>query len=187
MEPSDVVLYVASKVKLVPGRTSLQKLTYFANVKLRANVAFRPHYYGPYSSQIAEVTDNLLSDAFLDEVRESGSLSSPWVTPGGTVMTDWERRSYSITDAGKHYLQRLPLKRLRELRKLDPVLAKLQKDTNLDPKPISNLAKVHFLCQETPSIRSNIDSISLAAKGYGWKLTDSDVEGALKTLDSLHI
>jgi uncharacterized protein len=185
VEASDLVLYIASKVGTVPGRTSLQKLCYFANFKLGADIPFKPHYYGPYSPQIARATDSLLAFDFVDESRESGTLSSPWTTPGGTVITDWERRSYKLTSEGESYLKKLPRRRREALSKANDLIAKLSAVTKLDAKKLSTLAKVHLIIHQHGQSPKDVDGIMAAAKIEAWRLTRNQVERALKTLSSL--
>ncbi|MCL4308960.1 MAG: hypothetical protein M1126_06365 [Candidatus Thermoplasmatota archaeon] len=185
MEPSDVIVYVTSKVGTVPGRTVLQKLCYFVNAETGSAIPFRPHYYGPYSSDVAEATDTLLSSGFLDESKESGSLSSPWVTPGGTVITDWERRTYKLTKDGETYLGRLPADERKILARSEPLLDALRDSTGLDPTKLSNVAKIHFIISTRQAERSNRESLVTAVNRNGWRLSATDVEEALKTLDKL--
>lgn len=187
MASSDLILYITSKMGTIPGRTSLQKLCYFADLETSGAIPFKPHYYGPYSSEVANNADALLSYNYLDERKETGSLSSPWTTAGGTVITDWERRSYTITSDGDRYLSRLSYERRAELAKADKLLAALKEATNLDPTKLSTLAKVHFVVTHDGASRSDRAAILAAIKANGWKLSVIDVNRALKTLGQLHL
>lgn len=42
---------------LITGRTTIQKILYFGTVKGIVNAHFRPHYYGPFSSEVATTLD----------------------------------------------------------------------------------------------------------------------------------
>ncbi|MFI5418228.1 MAG: hypothetical protein ACHQ2Y_04950 [Candidatus Lutacidiplasmatales archaeon] len=185
MKPADVVLYITSRIGTVPGRTVLQKLCYFANVKAAAGIPFKAHYYGPYSPDVARATDSLLVFDYVDEKTESGSLSSPWMTRRGTVITDWERRCYNLTATGKNYWDRIPKEQREALGKADELIAKLERATRLDARKLATLAKVHFLMQQNQLAPTDVPGILAAAKAEGWKMTESGVERALKTLSSL--
>jgi hypothetical protein len=112
-------------------------------------------------------------------------LSSPWVTPGGTVITDWERRTYKLTKDGETYLGRLPADERKILARSEPLLDALRDSTGLDPTKLSNVAKIHFIISTRQAERSNRESLVTAVNRNGWRLSATDVEEALKTLDKL--
>jgi len=187
MEATDLVLYVTSRVETVPGRTALQKLCYFVNVKSGAGVPFKAHYYGPYSPDIARATDSLLVFDLIEERKESGSLSSPWVNRQGAVITDWERRSYSLSVEGKAYWEKAPKEGKESLATADDLIEKLRKATRLDAKKLATLAKVHFLIDQNNLAADDIAGIISTAKDEGWRITEGGVRVALKSLALLQL
>jgi uncharacterized protein YwgA len=61
------------------GRTSLQKKVFFLKEMISAPIRFFPHHYGPYSREIAEAVDSLVSAGILKETVESfPSFQTPW-------------------------------------------------------------------------------------------------------------
>ena len=67
MHIQDLILLVieSENNKSLRGRTTLQKKLYFLSVLEETDLGFGPHYYGPYSSLVAENLDILVSARFL--------------------------------------------------------------------------------------------------------------------------
>ncbi|TSA42730.1 hypothetical protein D4R54_02140, partial [archaeon] len=69
MNPEDaVLLLVQANGGRVDGRTTIQKLTYFTQllVPLSREFKFRPHFYGPYSAELAGSLDSLVAIRFME-------------------------------------------------------------------------------------------------------------------------
>src|SRR5690349_13610334 len=58
----------------VEGKTKLQKLIYFIAVlnNCAGDIGYRPHYYGPYSSEVADAIDLMLAQRFVTQSRVGG-------------------------------------------------------------------------------------------------------------------
>ena len=52
------------------GKTLLQKTIFFLNELLELGISFKPHYYGPYSSDVASSIADLTALGFLEEIEE---------------------------------------------------------------------------------------------------------------------
>ena len=72
LELSDVIL---AAVKMagdrVLGRTAIQKLVYFLTIYNLVDARYRPHYYGPYSVDVANSIQMLSSIDFITEEIET--------------------------------------------------------------------------------------------------------------------
>jgi uncharacterized protein YwgA len=81
MNVRDLVLAVVQgepQQKMV-GRTLLQKKVFFVNELLKGTIAFLPHYYGPYSREVASAVDSLVSAGLLTERPERfPEYDTPW-------------------------------------------------------------------------------------------------------------
>lgn len=185
MDSNDLVLSVVRGAGTVPGRTALQKLCYFANEKIDAGVAFKAHYYGPFSRSVATSTDLLVISSFLSEARATGALSHPSVDSIGAVKTEWEQHNYQITpDGEKYYLNRIS-KFKDAFHAVDSVVETLRRLTGLDASQLSEMAKVHYLEKHSPA--QSVDDLVRAAEGYGWQLSAAAVEKALSRLEALSL
>ena len=118
MHIQDLILLVIGneKDKSLQGRTILQKKLYFFSVLKEIDLGFGPHYYGPYSSLVAENLDILVSARFLKEVTETFSTDrnifgeirrhTYSLTPDGDIIMDEIRKEAGYTD-WKQALDRL--------------------------------------------------------------------------------
>ncbi len=80
----------------IQGRTKLQKTVYFLGVITDSldGLGYRPHFYGPYSFEVADAIDQLKSLGFVDQnVATAGSAAE-----SGPGVTGEERRSQSTSN-----------------------------------------------------------------------------------------
>ena len=82
----------------ITGRTVLQKWIYFLSEMLDENHGFNPHYYGPYSAQVAEANSELKALGYVDEDRTIYGWSH--------YGFEMARYDYSLTDDGYKILKR---------------------------------------------------------------------------------
>ncbi len=107
---------------VVVGRTRLQKLVYLASQVLHTDCGYRPHYYGPYSSEVAATVDGQVSRRVLAEMPETFGAGAPQfpghdgelrrytyaLTPDGRSALDWHRREHgSEFDGAVEVMRRL--------------------------------------------------------------------------------
>lgn len=160
------------------GRTSLQKVAYFAGIKTRIDLGHRAFYYGPYSSKVEEETEALvLSGLITESVKDLGFVSKKGY-PG-------VRYSYALTDAGQE--------RLAALEERDPEFSAQLKqlvetlgDTvgSLDQGLLSLAAKTYFITAEQNTGLS-VGQIQELAKQKNWTLTKGQVEKVANYLQEL--
>ena len=177
MEASHAVLIAiqeeGSDGRLV-GRTLLQKKLYFACLLLGEDFGFQPHYYGPYSRQVADATDSLVSNRFLDEQVE--------VFPDRNVFGERRRHSYTLTGDGQQLLTsgevgegvdqwREAFRRINE--------RPLATDFNL----LSIAAKVNMILAELG--QGTTGDIRGKANEYGWKMSDDQIDQVAQFLEQL--
>ena len=157
------------------AKTLLQKKLYFAALLTGDDFGFRPHYYGPYSRQVADAADSLVSNGFLEERID--------VFPGeANVFGEWRRHSYKLPEDGERLLQSLADD--IEVKAWRSALRKINKhsfggDFNL----LSIAAKVATIVHEFRL--ATVDEIETKAKEYGWKLTPSDISRVGEFLEYL--
>lgn len=95
-QPNDIALLIAvigSHGSRVKGRTRLQKEVCILKHqdKIPFAFGFKSYYYGPYSSQLADVVDTLVATGL---VRQSVK----------DLHLDMSRYDYELTEKGKHLL-----------------------------------------------------------------------------------
>ena len=163
----------------IPGRTTIQKLGYFSTLPGAIRAHYRPHYYGPYSADVAGAIQALVSYGFIEERVETP------VTPGSAVAPDWKRYTYSLTNDGEKLIQRLEKEHASEVRGIEEIVSICKDTANLDSKTLSWAAKVHYI-QTLEQKDLSYDEIRETARTLNWDLTEDQVEKGANLLKNLH-
>jgi hypothetical protein len=182
MQAIDTVLAVIAlePEKRVVGRTLLQKKLYLLNELMSSGIRFQPHYYGPYSRDVAEAVDSLVSAGLIIERTESMPFET---TPWG----DSTRYSYSLGgDLGEKIEQFLEADYPAEYPRLKKRLAKINScPESFDYRALSIAAKVHQILKLKGTLK--IAQFPREAKRLGWRLRPKDVGKAAKFLEGLNL
>ncbi|MFC7500908.1 hypothetical protein [Nocardioides sp. GCM10030258] len=151
------------------GRTSLQKVAYFAGLKTNLNLGHRAFYYGPFSSTVEEETEALVLSGLINQAVTDLGFVNRRGYPG-------IRYTYSLTESGR---QRLGAVELQE-----PDLAADLKKTvdslfdtigSLDQGLLSIAAKTYFITDEQGSSVS-FEEIRELAKQKNWEINNAQLE-----------
>ena len=179
MHIQDLILLVigSEDENKLRGRTLLQKKLYFLSKLKEVDHGFRPHYYGPYSSLVAENLDILVSAHFLNEEKETFETDQ-------NIFGEIRRHTYSLTPDGDIVMEEI--KKEAEYtdwkEKLDRLnRQKLAKDFNM----LSIAAKVYYIVSRQES--ATPEQIREIASEYGWSIEDPDIEGVLSFLEALSL
>jgi len=159
----------------ITGRTCLQKTMYFVAKKLRLDLGFDPHFYGPYSRRVTMAADALVASSVLCESRQ--------VFEGGP--TDFERVRYDYEIRDLEYLAQVEANGSDELKEIERI-AHMIGDTGADYRQLSYAAKLHHIVEESaePMTASEIEEKAL---DLGWKMSRKDVAAAVKVLLALKL
>ena len=174
-----IMLVIASEEdKSLIGRTILQKKLYFLSILLNDDsLGFGPHYYGPYSSKVAENLDILVNLRFLKEVTESFLTDQ-------NVFGEIRRHTYSLTLDGEEIMGEIE----KEAEHADwkKALHTLnQQELAKDFNTLSIAAKVYYIVNQKGS--ETTVQIRNVAKEYGWEITNSQVENVRSFLEGLSL
>ncbi len=182
MDEFDGVLAMLNAVGgQIPGRTTIQKLGYFATLRDAIRAHYRPHYYGPYSADIAGAIQTLVSYGFIEERVETA------VAPeSATTSDDWKRYTYSLTTDGEGLVQRLEKEHASEFRKIEGIVSICRDTANLDSKTLSWAAKIHYIRTLEKKDMSH-DDIQETARTLNWDLTENQIERGMNLLKNLQI
>ena len=162
------------------GRTLLQKKIYFLSVLLKENFGFSAHYYGPYSSFIAEHLDGLVNYGVLNEVTESFASTSIERNAFGEIR----RHAYSLTPDAENIWEATQQK--PDFRKWDKTLQTLNaQEISNDFNKLSIAAKVHYIVNWRG--KSTIGEVRQVAEEYGWDVSPEDIESVLSFLTKLEL
>ncbi len=164
----------------IPGRTAIQKLGYFSTIPSAIGAHYRPHYYGPYSADIAGAIQALVSYGFIEERMETP------VAPGSATAPDWKRYTYNLTDDGRKLVSRLEKEHTSEARKIGEIVSICKNTASLDSKTLSWAAKVHYIRTLEQRGLSH-DEIREIARTLNWDLTEDQIDRGVNLLKNLHL
>ena len=160
------------------GRTLLQKKIYFLSVLCKENFGFSAHYYGPYSSFVAEHLDGLVNYGVIKEVTESFINTSVERNTFGEIR----RHTYSLTNDTEKIWKTAQQK--PEYRKWDNALQAINKqEISQDFNKLSIAAKVHYIVSWQRE--STVEEVKQVAKKYDWDVSTEDIESVLSFLTRL--
>jgi uncharacterized protein YwgA len=167
METTDVILAViAREGGSFTGNTLLQKKIYFLNELIDLGIEFSPHYYGPYSRNVAFAIDTLLELRFLERIEECfPSIKSPW----GEV----KRYTYKITSEGYEVLE--SAKKDKQYQELTEYLNIINSSpVAKDYEKLSRAGKVFCIVKRKGKV--TLQRIVDEARGLGWKLSQQEIK-----------
>lgn len=160
----------------IVGRTLLQKKLYFAARLVGAEMGFRPHYYGPYSQEVADATDSDVINRFIEEQVE--------VFGDSNVFGERRRHSYALTSDGNELLDSISD---------DPDTA-AWKDSfvRINEHSISSDFNLLSVAAKVLTILGDIKQgtaaeVSAQASEYGWKITEQQHKEVVRFLRSLSL
>lgn len=162
------------------GRTLLQKKLYFLSVLRKANFGFSAHYYGPYSSFVAEHLNGLVEDGIFKEVTEFFTTDST----ERNALGEMRRHTYFLTDEGRRVWKSTQKKDdfpkwNRTLQKINS--EKIANNFNL----LSIAAKVHYIVDWKGE--KSVKEVCQIAKEYDWDFTEKDIAKVLSFLTKLKL
>ena len=156
----------------IRGRTILQKRMYFLSVLVSEDFGFNPHYYGPFSSQVADELGALCDAGMIVE--------SPVYLGATSLFGEMRRYDSQLTDPGCEVVQNRSESIATYVQALERINGHpIASDATL----ISVAAKVHFIVHgHGPVTPSQIRS---EAKDLGWDITATQITSVVKYLKHL--
>ena len=179
MHIQDLILLVigSENNKSLQGRTTLQKKLYFLSVLKEIDLGFGPHYYGPYSSWVAENLDILVSARFLKEVTETFPTER-------NIFGEIRRHTYSLTPDGDTVMEEI--KKEAGYTDWKQALDKLNRQESAnDFNTLSIAAKVYYIVNRQG--KTTTEQIQEIAKEYDWDIDDSQIENVRSFLEDLSL
>jgi uncharacterized protein YwgA len=150
------------------GRTRLQKEVYFLRKPLDVEVVFQPHYYGPYSRELATAVQSLVAEGLVHEEREPGPAEGPFE---GVVYT------YTLEPDGQEVAEAWRTGEPGEAKRLDDAFSRLDLADQSLPR-LAVASKIHHVVSASggPVPRSEL---SRRARELGWEVTPEDEDTAV--------
>ena len=158
----------------VEGRMVMQKLGYFATIKVPSieDVSYRHYFYGPFSAEVAIALDEMAAFSYLDEVSRSAL---------------YDRYKYILTDSGREYAKSASDAHPDESREIKNIVDTCKNACQLKGKPLSLAAKVYYIRangEDGPACTPE-DVGRVASSCYGWNLSKNDTARGIEVLEKL--
>lgn len=173
MNARDVLLLIFDASEQgIRGNTAIQKIAYFVSEKIDINMNYFAHYYGPYSKNVVNNLEELISTNFIDEEIK--------YTNNNRIM-----HIYKINEDGKKIVEKIKENYPDEYKIIKRII------DSLDPFGqnyyiLSWAAKIFYILKEQKKPISE-EEIKNLAKRYNWRLSDDEIESAKKVLLSLNL
>ena len=170
----------------IQGKTKIQKTVYFlgiltgeiGNVAIgRPGFGYGPHFYGPYSSEVAGAVGQLHALGFLDRQIVQTGVTDP---QGFEV----KRYDFSFTKVGRR-VANTKAERLREpWNKLQQAADVLRTAGDIDYMKMSIAAKAYFMLGARGGSATTGDLAELAPR-FGWNVSRDQIREAAAYLNKL--
>ena len=176
--PDAIIVTLGALSDKIVGRTAIQKLIYFEMVFGLVDANYRPHYYGPYSSEVAGTIQELAALGFVEERIETRE------TTGYTVSDEWKRYCYELTNDGLGFLEAVKKEDPEIYDRISRIVETCGGRSKLNPQILSWAAKVHYIASHEEKAMEFKDIIS-NAKEFKWSLTEENIKVAVELLNDL--
>lgn len=170
--------FLAMKNHEIKGNTKLQKTVYFLGLRtgLEEDLGYRPHFYGPYSDEVADAVGRLKALGFLDCTRSGvGSVDSR----GFEVV----RSDYRLNAEGRMVAEIKKKQFKGEWGYIQKGAEELETLLTKDYMQLSIAAKIKFMLgkRQAQSPVKPEELASLASR-FGWSVTPDQVRAAARSL-----
>lgn len=156
---------------VIKDRTVVQKIAYFANLRLAIDgISYRDYFYGPFSKEVALGLEHLVSSLF---VRET------------VRKTPIERYTYELTEDGMYFVAKTVEECPREHDIVKSVLAMCEEHCSLQARPLSCAAKIHFMHKNEPGRAASPSEMRKMALDFGWNMSGQEIDSGMELLRAL--
>jgi uncharacterized protein YwgA len=166
-----VIALLSAGPDCIEGRTAVQKLAYFASIKLKQEAGYKADFYGPFSPLIAGDLQNLTE---LDFVVERGRQ-----TARNRIMY-----SYSLTEDGRELARKIAAENPKEFAVVKDIVTKCSTIVHCNYLVLSWAAKVHYVLRRAGRPMTHEEALE-ASRTFGWKLKPEQIDTGVELLKVL--
>ncbi len=163
----------------VHGKTKLQKTIYFLGI-LSDNLddlGYRPHYYGPFSPEVAAAVDRLRALRFLDQnIRSVGMIDRH-----GFEVT---RTDYRLTEEGRRIAEHKAQRHADFWPRLEHAVKVFRRANEEDYVKLSVAAKTFFMLGHRRGKADEAD-LQILAEKFGWSVSLDQIREGARYLKAL--
>lgn len=161
----------------IRGRTAIQKLVFLAQNAIPGLEIppYKPHYYGPFSSELGLALEKLVSYSFVSEVKIPGTM--------------YEGYNYKLTSDGEQAVQGIKQENKEEYDKIQELVKTCKEFCELKIAPLSYASKIYYMLgarpKEEPTL--SVEDAIEDAKKLGWNVSSDNVEQGAQLLEKLKL
>ena len=163
----------------IHGKTKLQKTVYFLGIMTGEldNLGYGPHFYGPYSADVADATGQLHALGFLNRNMAQTGLHDD---SGFEAI----RYDFTFTEAGRQIAKAKAKSNAALWKKLQRAAGTLKNAGDIDYMKMSIAAKAYFMLGEKRGRATPAELAALAPR-FGWNVSEGQVAAAVGYLQGL--
>ena len=160
----------------IQGKTKLQKLVYFLGslTDCLDELGYRPHFYGPYSSAVADAVERLRALGFIEQEVSGGGM---YDGRGFEVL----RHDFQMNEPGRAIAERKAQQNPQWWERITAATQVLRKGGDLNYVQLSIAAKTHLMLGEKNGSASVKELADLASK-FGWVVSEEEARAAAQFL-----
>lgn len=163
----------------IQGKTKLQKTIYFIAILAGCaeELGYRPHYYGPYSDDVADAVKRLKAVDFItQDTMHFGALND--------AGFEIARHDFRLTDDGRAIAKQKAQADPESWRRIKEAVHIFKAAGDLDYMRMSVAAKTFFILQEEGG-KATTEQICHVAKQLGWNPSPREVTESCRFLNRL--
>ena len=134
----------------IHGKTNLQKRLYFLSIMLGIDLGYGPHYYGPYSSEIAGINTGLKVLGYLNEsIASAGNY--------GSEGFEIARHDFTLTEDGRAAVEAKKKRFPEQWDRIKKAAKALNAAGQINYMEMSIAAKAYFLLDQKAGNRGHAE------------------------------
>lgn len=161
----------------IKGRTAIQKLVYLAQnaIPELESTPYKPHYYGPFSSELGLALEKLVSYSFVTETKVPGTMYGGY--------------NYKLTTDGQKVIDAIKKEKKEEYEEIRDLVNTCKKFCKLKIAPLSFASKIFYMlnAHKGDAEALTINEAITNAKELGWRVSSDNVEQGAKLLEELKL
>jgi hypothetical protein len=158
----------------IHGKTNLQKKVYFLGLMVGQDLGYDPHFYGPYSAEVADANSELKSLGYIEE-------SVAGVGDSDAFGFEIARHDYKLNDAGRILVRMKKAALSEEWQKIKGAAENIQRAGEIGYMNLSVAAKAHYIISEH-SRKPTVEEVKQIASKFGWTIGEPDLRKAVDFL-----
>lgn len=168
MEIFDILLMILRAVpEGIRGKTAIQKIGYFTSIKLKYDMNYFAHFYGPYSRDVANTLQALRDFNFIEE-NKTRTRNNRYI------------HIFRLNNDGQEVIDDIISENTNAYDNIQDVTTAIEpygQNINI----LSWAAKIYYILNETDKPITEKEIIKLARQ-HDWNLTEDEIQSANRLL-----